>query len=209
MRRDPQSTFCSDAYPAALIERCKKGERAALAEVFGLEIPFMERVLSKFCQTRPDVEDLVQSTLEQAILAFPQFRGEASVRTWLTRIAVRNALRQLKHPSRKRRAPLALIEGGRADESPSRPHAEAEARMRLGVLQEHLLHLDPKHHLAFILFQVEGHSMEEVSALMDSQLSTTKSRVMWARRKLLSRLQKDPRARPWLAEYGGNAHDDA
>ena len=96
-----------------------------------------------------------------------------------------------------------MIDGGQLEASSHvTPSEEAEGRQRLARLREHLLELDPKHHMAFILFQVEGHSMEEVAALMDSNLSTTKSRVMWARRKLLARLRKDPQARPWLAEYG-------
>lgn len=187
-------------YPDALIEACRRGERAALERVFRRESPFLERVLYRVVGPSSDLEDLLQQTLEHAIRAFPAFRGEASVRTWLTRIAVRTALHHLRHPAQKRRAALEVIEGGLSDVANSRPAHEADARRRLRVLYEHLARLDPKHHTAFVLFQVEGRSMEEVAALMDSGVSTTKSRVMWARRKLFARLAKDPRAREWFAE---------
>ena len=187
-------------YPDALIEACRRGERAALERVFRRESPFLERVLYRVVGPSSDLEDLLQQTLEHAIRAFPAFRGEASVRTWLTRIAVRTALHHLRHPAQKRRAALEVIEGGLSDVANSRPAHEADARSRLRVLYEHLARLDPKHHTAFVLFQVEGRSMEEVAALMDSGVSTTKSRVMWARRKLFARLAKDPRAREWFAE---------
>lgn len=187
-------------YPDALIEACRRGERAALERVFRRESPFIERVLYRVVGPSSDLEDLLQQTLEHAIRAFPAFRGEASVRTWLTRIAVRTALHHLRHPAQKRRAALEVIEGGLSDVANSRPAHEADARSRLRVLYEHLARLDPKHHTAFVLFQVEGRSMEEVAALMDSGVSTTKSRVMWARRKLFARLAKDPRAREWFAE---------
>jgi RNA polymerase sigma-70 factor, ECF subfamily len=143
---------------------------------------------------------MLQSTLEQAIRAFPTFRSEASVRTWLTRIAVRTALHHLKHPAQKRRVSLELIEGGLSGNV--RPLDELEARTQLRVLYEHLDKLDAKQRTAFVLFQVEQRSMEEVAALMDSGLSTTKSRVMWARRKLYARLSKDPRARGLLEAMG-------
>jgi RNA polymerase sigma-70 factor (ECF subfamily) len=178
-----------------VIDGCRRGERAALEQVFRAEAPFLERVLFRVLGPSSDLEDMLQSTLEQAIRAFPSFRGEASVRTWLTRIAVRSALHHLKHPAQRRRVSLELIEGGL---STSRAHEELDARARLRVLYEHLDKLDAKHRTAFVLFQVEQRPMEEVAALMDSGLSTTKSRVMWARRKLLARLAKDPRAQPLL-----------
>jgi RNA polymerase sigma-70 factor (ECF subfamily) len=200
---EPRSTSESEGHSAALIERCRRGERAALEQVFRAEAPFLERVLYRIVGSSSDLEDLVQVTLEQAIHAFPAFRGEAAVRTWLTRIAVRTAMHHLRHPAQKRRVSLELIEGGQSPVSASRPQHEAEARVRLRALYEHLNHLDAKHRTAFVLFQVEGRSMEEVAALMDSNLSTTKSRVMWARRKLFARLEKDPRTSSWLGEYGG------
>lgn len=203
MRHERQPSRDGETYSASLIEGCRRGERAALGQVLRAETPFVERVLSRFVSSRGDLEDLLQLTLEQAIVAFPQFRGEAKVRTWLTRIAVRTALHHLKSPWKKRRVNLEVIEGGALDSSsPVTPGEDAESKRRLALLREHLSALDPKHHMAFILFQVEGHSMEEVAALMDSNLSTTKSRVMWARRKLLARLRKDSQARHWLAEYG-------
>lgn len=163
----------------------------------------MERVLYRVVGPSADLEDLLQVSLEQAIKAFPAFRGEASVRTWLTRIAVRTAMHHLKHPAQRRRASLEVIEGGLAEAGASRPGHEADARARLRILYEHLGELDDKHRTAFVLFQVEGRPMEEVAALMDAGLSATKSRVMWARRKLFARLAKDPRARDWIDEAGG------
>lgn len=197
------SVSAGHGYPSALVERCRCGDRQALERVFRAEAPFLERVLYRVVGPSSDLEDLLQQTLEQAIRAFPAFRGEASVRTWLTRIAVRTAMHHLKHPAQRRRVSLEVIEGGLSDAVTPRPAQQADARARLRVLYEHLARLDPKHHTAFVLFQVEGRPMEEVAALMEAGLSTTKSRVMWARRKLLARLAKDPRAREWLEELTG------
>jgi RNA polymerase sigma-70 factor (ECF subfamily) len=188
-------------YPSALIEGCRSGDRLALSQLFQREAPYLERVLSRIAAGSSELEDLLQVTLEQAIHAFPSFRGEASVRTWLTRIAVRTAMRHLKHPTRKLRVSFDVIEGGQSATSRSQPAHEAEARARVRALKGHLDALDAKHRTAFVLFQVEGRSMEEVAALMDANLSTTKSRVMWARRKLFARLRKDPETRGWISEY--------
>jgi len=203
VQQKPESTRDSEGHPAALIDGCRRGERAALAQLFRVETPFLERVLFRIVGPSSDLEDLLQVTLEHAVRAFPAFRGEASARTWLTRIAVRTALHHIKHPAQKRRVSLSVIEGGRSPISNSRPQHEAEARSRLRLVYEHLAELDAKQRTAFVLFQVEGRPMDEVAALMDSNLSTTKSRVMWARRKLFARLGRDPRTRGWLTESAG------
>lgn len=197
MQSDIASAPAGTVYGKGLIEGCRRGERAALEQVFRSESPYLERVLARIVGRSSELEDLLQQTLEHAIRAFPSYREEAAVRTWLTRIAVRTALHHLRHPAQKRRANLELIEGGRNDVASSRPLHEADARARLRILYEHLDRLDPKHRLAFVLFQIEGRSMEEVAGLMEARVSTTKSRVMWARRKLYARLARDPRTREW------------
>lgn len=204
MNPEPREVRDDEGHDASVIEGCRRGDRAALERVFRAEAPMLERVLFRIVGlNHSDVEDLMQLTFEHAIRAFPAFRGEALVRTWLTRIAVRTALHHLKHPAQRRRASLEVLDGGKAPISASRPQHEAEARARLKSLYEHLGHLEAPQRTAFVLFQVEGRSMEEVAALMDCNVSTTKSRVMWARRKLFARLSKDPRTRSWLDEYGG------
>lgn len=203
------SALEASGYAPQLVDACRRGERSALEQVFRRESPFLERVLFRVLGPSSELEDMLQTTLEQAIHAFPAFRGEASVRTWLTRIAVRTALHHLKHPAQRRRVSLELIEGGMSTASSSRPAHEAEARVRLRILYEHLDRLEPKHRTAFVLFQVEGRAMEEVAALMDSGVSTTKSRVMWARRKLFARLAKDPRARDWASELTTASEGDS
>lgn len=205
-----EQAFVSEgqSYAPALIDACRRGERSALEQVFRRESPYLERVLFRVLGPSSELEDMLQVTLEQAIRAFPAFRGEASVRTWLTRIAVRSALHHLKHPAQRRRVALEVIDGGLSAVASSRPGHEVEARLRLRVLYEHLDRLDPKHRTAFVLFQVEGRSMDEVAALMDAGLSATKSRVMWARRKLYARLAKDPRAQDWAGELMGDDTDE-
>jgi RNA polymerase sigma-70 factor (ECF subfamily) len=194
-------------YAPALIDGCRRGDRASLERVLRGETPYLERVLYRIVGSSSDLEDLLQQTLEHAIRAFAAFRGESSVRTWLTRIAVRTAMHHLRAPATRRRVSLEVIEGGLSTAANSRPMHEADARARLRTLYEHLGALDDKHRTAFVLFQVEGRSMDEVATLMESPLSTTKSRVMWARRKLFARLAKDPRTRAWLGEATGELED--
>ena len=189
-------------YPPELLDACRRGESAALERVFVAESPALERVLGRIVGPGADLDDLLQATFEAAIHAFPRFRGEATVRTWLTRIAVRTAMAHLKHPSRKRRVELELVsDHGAPPALEAAPSDQAEARQRLERFYEHLQKLDARKRTAFVLHVIEGRSMEEIAALMGAGVSTTKSRVFWARRALLGRLRKDPQCRDWLGEY--------
>jgi Sigma-70 region 2 len=63
------------------------------------------RLASQLCQHREDAEDVTQSALLKAAEHLDGFRWEASLRTWLHRIAT-NECRML----RRRKAPLSLDE---------------------------------------------------------------------------------------------------
>jgi RNA polymerase sigma-70 factor (ECF subfamily) len=178
-----------------LIEACRRGERPALERVFRSHAPYLERVLWRVAGRSLDVEDLLQSTLMAAIEAFPRFRGEAQVRTWLARIAVRTAQDRLRSASHRLRAQLPDLE---ATESRDGSDAERDLDLRRKIerLELHLNALGAKKRTAFVLHVFEGMPLEEVAALTGAGLPATKSRVFFARRELLKRAARDP----WLRE---------
>ncbi|HEX2677371.1 MAG TPA: RNA polymerase sigma factor [Polyangiales bacterium] len=183
-----------------LIEACRRGERAALHTVFVTHSPYLERLLGRVVGPSLEVQDLLQSTFLAAIGAFPRFRGEAHVRTWLARIAVRIAHEKLRSASHKRRADVG-DPGERSDDTVRSEHAEHDLDMRRRVARLHL-HLDtigPKKRIAFVLHVFEGHPIEEVAALTGASVTATKSRVFWARRELMKRASRDPLLSQWAA----------
>ncbi len=175
----------------ALLRGCREGDRHALGVVFGREAPALERVISRLVGAGPDVEDLLQATLEAAVSAFPRFRGEASVRTWLTRIAVRTVGAHLQRPERTRRALVDVAALDVVDPAPA-PDVAARARRAVERVYRHLDAIGPKKRIAFVLHVFDGLPIDQVAALMDATVMATKSRVFWARRALLQRARKDP-----------------
>jgi RNA polymerase sigma-70 factor (ECF subfamily) len=182
-----------------LIEACRRGDRHALQSVFTTHAPYLERVLWRVAGRSLDVEDLLQSTLMAAIEAFPRFRGEAQVRTWLARIAVRTAQDRLRSAAHRLRKDVPDVEAAADRDTQSYTDRDLDARRRLARLEVHLAALGPKKRTAFVLHVFEGMPLEEVAALMGAGLAATKSRVFWARRELLKRAARDPLLRE-LAE---------
>src|SRR5688500_13707955 len=118
-----------------LVEACRRGERAALHAVFSAHSPYLERMLIRIVGPSPEVEDLLQTTFLAAIRAFPRFRGEAQVRTWLARIAIRTAQERLRSADRRRRGELPGLEES-ADTRGRHQQAEqdVDARRKLARL---------------------------------------------------------------------------
>jgi RNA polymerase sigma-70 factor (ECF subfamily) len=179
--------------PLDPVEACRRGDPAALREVFLAHSPYLERLLTRVLGPSADVEDVVQATFVAAIRAFPRFRGEASVRTWLARIAIRTAQGRLRRAEHRLRGGVADLEAvGDHGEQATVSERRLDAERQLQRVYAHLDRIAPKKRVAFVLHVFEGHSMEEVAALTGAGKSATKSRVMWARRELLKRAAHDP-----------------
>jgi len=130
-------------------------------------------------------EDVAQETFLTAYRKAGSFRGafgDASVRSWLFRIAVRRALDELK--KRGRKAEVALPDAGvRGDE----PHKRLDADWDLGRALERLT---PEHRTALILKEVEGLSYREIAESLGWPMGTVATRIHRARLELKAKLQE-------------------
>jgi RNA polymerase sigma-70 factor (ECF subfamily) len=185
-----------------LIEACRRGDRSALETVFTAHAPYLERLLARMVGgSALEVEDLLQSTFMAAIVAFPRFRGEAQVQTWLARIAIHVAQDRLRRVEHRRRCDLPGFEESADTHAPHIGDERGlDARRKLARLHEHLEIIAPKKRIAFVLHVFEGRPIEEVAALTGASVTATKSRVFWARRELLKRAARDPIFRELLEE---------
>lgn len=181
-RTDPTPVTIADDR----IDACRRGDRSALEAVFRTYAPALERLLARIVGPRADVEDLLQDTFSAAITAFPRFRGEASVKTWLSRIAINTAHKFLRQPRHRREAPLDAESAGAI------PAHDPAHRELTGRLYSHLDALDARKRIAFVLHVVGDLPIAEIAALMGASPAATKSRIFWARRALLKRLGRDP-----------------
>lgn len=169
------------------IEACRRGDRSALEAVFRAQAEGLARLLARIVGPRGEVEDLLQDTFAAAITSFPSFRGEASVKTWLHRIAIHTAYQHLRKPRVRREVQLVVEDVRESIVSVSPEHLE-----RTRALYAHLDALDAPKRIAFVLFAIEEHTVAEIAALMGASKAATKSRIFWARRALMKRMKGDP-----------------
>jgi RNA polymerase sigma-70 factor, ECF subfamily len=198
MRRTPSQQ--PDRHPtAAEIAACRRGERDAIEAVLRQHTTLLERGLARLVGPGADLDDLLQETFVEAITSFPRFRGEAAVGTWLYRIAINVAHKELRRPHRRRSVTLEVVPDIAAEDH---PRERAERRQAADRLYRHLDALTPKKRIAFLLHVIDDRPLAEVAALMGASRAATKSRVFLARRELLARVRKDPGLRSLIQEVG-------
>ncbi len=195
---DPSPPIAAEV--SALVDRARRHDPAAFRELFQRHVRGIHRVATRIIGPHPDVEDIVQTAFVEAFRSLPDFRGDALFSTWLTRIAVRVALRAAR---KKALRPLSLDHAlERAADAPG-PERLAAAREGLMLLEGLLAELRPKRRAAFVLNVLEGYSMDEVAAMLGASTTAVKVRVHDARRQFERRLKHHPELLSALTSPGG------
>lgn len=165
--------------------------RQVLEQVSSTLLRVVRRILGA---AHPSVEDVLQESLVAFVKALGAYRGESSLRTYGSRIAVRVALAHSRQ-ARERRAWDAEHE--RAEQSllppSSTPEEAAQAERRRQALRLLLRELPEEQAETFALRIVLGYSIEEVAAATAVPPNTVRSRMRRAREVLKARLDADPR----------------
>lgn len=142
-----------------------------------------------------DVEDVAQLVFLAAHRAWPRFRGESQVSTWLYGIATRVDLTQLRSFRRQRRLQAAL-ELEPVYSEIRRPDQRYEDREELQRIWRCLLKIKPKKRVVYLLHEVEEKSAEEIGILLEIPIGTVWTRLHHARRELERLLEKSAGREP-------------
>lgn len=179
------------------LEQARQGDMEAFAELFEPLRPKVHAVACRLVGPQ-DAEDIVMDAFIKAWQALPGFRGEASLQTWLLRIARNRCLDVL----RSRRAEPFRVEldapaAGREDppqvHDPGQPNPAERAADRLDAraARDALALLDERHRDALLLRYEDGLSYAEIAAAQGVRIGTVMSRLFHARRKLARALGED------------------
>lgn len=185
----------------AIISELKAGSEEAFAWLIG---KYHKQIFSVIARTVPDpadAADLTQDVFIKVYRGIGGFNGQASLRTWIYRIALHEASNQRRWWRRHKRAEITIesetcqFQDGNAlclkdtlvDEhgSPFDHAASEEVRARV---EEALRQVPQPFRTAVVLRDIEGFSYEEVAEILDVNLGTVKSRIMRGRAHLKTRL---------------------
>ena len=178
-----------------LLEGARRGNSAAFRALIRRHDRYLYRVARSVLQDDQEAEDVVQQTYLQAFTKLVDFRGEASLRTWLTRIALNDAIRR----RRRQRSIVDLSAIDTAQErarshsylssltTPTPESAAARSQIRR-ILEQAIDRLPASFRLVLILRDVEEINVEQTAKALGLQPETVRTRLHRARRMLRERL---------------------
>jgi RNA polymerase sigma-70 factor (ECF subfamily) len=179
---------------SALIAELRAGSEEAFAWLIARYHQPIYSLLARTVQDRADAADLTQDVFVKVFRGVGNFHGESSLRTWIYRIALREASNQRRWWSRHKQQEVP-IEQEMSDGDCSCPvrlkemlvdpsespydaavHAETRARVEAALAQ-----VPEPFRTTLILRDIEGFVYEEVAEMQGVNLGTVKSRLVRGR----------------------------
>ncbi|HEY8594516.1 MAG TPA: RNA polymerase sigma factor [Devosiaceae bacterium] len=180
-----------------LVAQARAGQEMAVRELIRRNNRRLFRVARAVLRNDAEAEDVVQETYVRAFTQLDGFRGDSSMSTWLTRIALNEALGRLRRQTRQRiSGAVAQTDSSEAEiimfptvsgvDGPETALARGEIRK---LLEQAIDTLPEAFRMVFVLREVEDMSTEEVATQLGIKPETVKTRLFRARRLIRDYLE--------------------
>ena len=189
---------------SALLVGLKARDTSLSAAFYDRVRPIVDRTLMRLIGVQDnEYEDVAQRALFELVDTIDRFRGECPLDAWISIVSARTAFRVI----RRRRVERKLFSVVQADEVPNatRSHAGAiAARQAIERVHVELQQMDPNRAWTFLLHDVYGYDLKEVSQITGASLSAAQSRLVRGRREIHDRIRQDET----LARYLNNVAEE-
>jgi len=182
------------------LERLRRGDAMAYERLVGEHSGDVYALLFRLTSDAEEARDLTQETFLRAFQSIDRFRGDASLKTWIYRIAINQARNRWRWWRRRRRDVTVSLDATDeqrdqpltatlANENSPSPEQQTLAHERESQLREALCGLRQSYRVAVILRDVEGFSYEEIAQTLQISIGTVKSRISRGRLELRRQLE--------------------
>ena len=164
------------------------GDESALAELYGQYADKVYNTALSYTLNREDAEDITQDVFVKIHRASGQFRGDASLNTWIYRITVNTTINHVEKCRRYR-----LLKGNMTPppaEAFRHPGALPENQEDTAELYRAIDKLTVNQKTAFILSYLEELPRQEVADVMGTTLKAVESLLHRAKRSMRTELKE-------------------
>jgi RNA polymerase sigma-70 factor, ECF subfamily len=181
---------------AELVRRALGRDEAAVRAIMQTNNRRLYRLARGILRNDAEAEDVVQDTYVRAFTHLEQFRGDSSLSTWLSRIAMNEALGRLRRrrpgvewSELEKNAPQAQIIPFpiAASDDPEKSMAQREIQQ---VVEHAIDELPEPFRLVFITRVIEGMNVEETAEILGLKPETVKTRLHRARNLLRDNVER-------------------
>jgi RNA polymerase sigma-70 factor (ECF subfamily) len=191
------SALSAEDSDAELVHGIAANDHAAFERLMRRYNGRLFRVARAILKDDAEAEDAVQDAYLEAYRHIAEFRGHSQVATWLTRIAINQALMRLRRQKRERVVAFPGDGGGntvaaevvdRKAESPAAATLRGEIRK---VIEGQIDELPPAFRAVFVMRDVEELSVQETAECLGIPAATVRTRLFRARALLREALARD------------------
>lgn len=145
-------------------------------------------------RSREEAEDVCQETFVQVFESIHSFKGEASLSTWIIRIAIHKSLEKLRRKKRRDQLRELLPWWMPSEENSEKdiawnPEIQFENKEKALALYRAIEHLNPNQRVAFTLIKVEAMPYAEASEIMNLSIKAIESLVSRAKENIKKQLK--------------------
>jgi RNA polymerase sigma-70 factor (ECF subfamily) len=200
---DLASAIGMAAEEATLVAELQAGSEQAFALLIAQYSHPVYSMIARSLRDPADAADVTQEVFVKVFRHIGSFHGDASLRTWIYRIALHEASNQRRWWSRHKRKELTLDaqqenEDGEAFclgdtlasgvESPFECAVQSEAKEQVAAA---LRNIPEAFRTVVVLREIEGFGYEEIAEMLNVNLGTIKSRLTRGRAALREELRKE------------------
>lgn len=178
-----------------LVTRAVQGDQKAFAKIVKDNERLVYNTALRLLADTAEAECVLQETFLKVLQALPEFKMQSSLSTWIYRIAVNYSLMKLRS---KKRRPESLDEteshvSQAALESFNRSVGNNPLQALLNqelrqAMEQAIADLPDKFRSVFVLKDIDGYSLKEISEMLHLSLPAVKSNLHRARLFLRDRL---------------------
>jgi RNA polymerase sigma-70 factor (ECF subfamily) len=186
----PLATFEDNA----LIKLALAGQAECFTVLIDRHLAAVKKRISSMVQNAAEADDILQNVLLNVWRHLSTFRSESSFRTWMTRVAMNEALQSYR---RKRRNPLCQALGDLdAFASPWESPYQSFARLETTkTVRSAVARLPARYRQVLILRDIQELSSGEIAESLQATIPAVKTRLFRARLMLSTELKRS-RVRP-------------
>jgi RNA polymerase sigma-70 factor, ECF subfamily len=180
-----------------LLAALKEGRTEAFQQVVESQKHTVLNICFRFVQNREDAEELAQETFVEVYRSVSRFRGDATLTTWIHRIAVSKSLsfirqqnRQRRGGSQRQRLHVSIDTVNPPSDRQADPHEILERQERQLALERAIDSLPSNQRVALTLSRYDGISHREIAAVLNVSVPAVEALLHRARTTLKKRLCK-------------------
>ena len=171
-----------------LVDHARRGDQAAFRQLVEEHESLVRSTVVGMLGDTAEASDVAQEVFIRFFRALKDFRGEAQVGTYLSRIAINLSINELKRRQRRNRW-LSLVQ--KDNRMPKEDESMNPGRQDLrDALRKALQVLDPEFRAVVVLRLVDGHSVKETAEILGLPQGTVASRLARGQQKLRGILKK-------------------